>query len=80
MPATAEDKELKCEFTLTENKMPVTLRNKNEEDVDPGNTSLAITAYVTAHARIEIYRKMKEVEDASPGSTLFFDTDSIIYV
>jgi len=40
----------------------------------------SIAAFVTAYARLELYDKMDLIEANSPGSVLYHDTDSIIYI
>ncbi len=44
------------------------------------NYNLAIASYVTAYARLELYRLMTRIENLRPGSLLYFDTDSVQYV
>ena len=46
----------------------------------PGNTSVAIAAFVTSYARLKLYDEMEKIEESSPGSVLYMDTDSIIFV
>jgi hypothetical protein len=46
----------------------------------PGNTSVAIAAFVTSYARLKLYEKMERIEESNPGSVLYMDTDSIIFV
>ena len=45
----------------------------------PGNTSLAIAAFVTSYARIELMKVIDEIE-IIPGRLLYMDTDSVIYL
>jgi hypothetical protein len=46
----------------------------------PGNTSVALAAFVTSYARLKLYEEMERIEESSPGSVLYMDTDSIIFV
>ncbi|CAF1124654.1 unnamed protein product [Brachionus calyciflorus] len=39
-------------------------------------TSVVLAAFVTCHARLELYQELKKIDKR----VLFFDTDSIIYV
>jgi hypothetical protein len=45
-----------------------------------GNTAVALAGFVTSYARLKLYDEMEKIEDSSPGSVLYMDTDSIIFV
>ncbi len=52
-----------------------------EDDMaKPGNTAVALAAFVTSYARLKLYEEMEKIEHSSPGSVLYMDTDSIIFV
>ncbi|KAI1289248.1 hypothetical protein HDE_09034 [Halotydeus destructor] len=57
---------------------------KDEEGCDPGKTSIAIASFVTAYARLKLYDLMRKVEYELPSigrpRTLYYDTDSIIFI
>ncbi|KAI1289515.1 putative DNA polymerase [Halotydeus destructor] len=60
---------------------------RNEKDAKPGNTSIAIASFVTAYARLKLFDLMMAVEYKLPKHpslqrprTLYFDTDSIIFI
>ena len=68
-------------ITIELNSMLVNWKLKNEnDDTRQGNVNLAIAAFITSYARIELWRKINEVETESPGCVHYFDTDSIFYV
>jgi hypothetical protein len=46
----------------------------------PGNTSVAIAAFVTSYARLKLYDEIEKIEESRPGSVLYMDNDSIIFV
>jgi hypothetical protein len=46
----------------------------------PGNTSVAIASFVTSYARLKLYEEMEKIENDSPGSVIYHDTDSIVFV
>ncbi|KAI1308230.1 putative DNA polymerase [Halotydeus destructor] len=57
----------------------------DDADCSPGNTSIAIASFVTAYARLKLYDLIETVENDLPKlkyrpRTLYFDTDSIIYI
>jgi hypothetical protein len=51
-----------------------------DEMAKPGNTSVALAAFVTSYARLKLYEEMEKIEESSPGSVLYMDTDSIVFV
>jgi hypothetical protein len=40
----------------------------------PGNTSVALAAFVTSYARLKLYDEIEKIEASTPGSVLYFDT------
>ncbi|RWR98969.1 hypothetical protein B4U79_17082, partial [Dinothrombium tinctorium] len=53
--------------------------HKNENDAPQGKTNIAVSSYVTAYARLELYNLMEKIEKQRPGSVLYHDTDSVLY-
>jgi len=51
-----------------------------EEDCNPGNTNVAIASFVTAYARLHLFKYMEKILEFGRDRLLYFDTDSIIYV
>lgn len=49
------------------------------ETPSSGNTSPAIGAFVTAYARVHLYRVIREIECVRQGRVMYCDTDSIVY-
>jgi hypothetical protein len=59
----------------------VTIINyRDKTNTKVGNTSVAIAAFVTANARIKLYKLLDKLETLSAGCVLYFDTDSVIFV
>jgi hypothetical protein len=65
---------------VSEDLLLATWKMKDVEKSDSGMTSVAIASYVTAYARLKLYDLLEKVEKIRPGSLLYFDTDSVIYV
>ena len=65
---------------ILENLMLISYRHKDIKDCRVGNTSVAIASFVTAYARLMLYDEMERIEASTPGSVLYFDTDSIVFV
>jgi hypothetical protein len=55
-------------------------RYVEDQMAKPGNTSVALAAFVTTYARLKLYEEMEKIEESRPGSILYMDTDSIIFV
>jgi hypothetical protein len=50
---------------------------KKDEFAQPlANTNVVLAAYVTAHARLRLYKFLEELQDR----VLYFDTDSVFYI
>jgi len=62
------------------NDKTLLVNHKKTDDMmcRPGNTSVAIAAYVTSYARIKLYNLLDEIEQV-PGRILYMDTDSVIF-
>ena len=65
---------------VNEDLMLVTWQFVDDYKSKPKNYLASIAAFVTAYARLELYAKMDIIEANSPGSVLYHDTDSILYV
>ncbi len=65
---------------LIEDMLLINYKHKDIENARVGNTSVAIASFVTAYARIELYNELQKIEESSPESVLYFDTDSIVFV
>lgn len=55
-------------------------KQKDVEQCNPGNTSVAISSFVTAYARLHLYKWMEMVDTIGHDRLLYFDTDSIIFI
>ena len=76
--ACDDSKLIKGELMINDNCLLVNWENKNEEDCNNQNTSLAIASFVTSYARIELMKVIDEIE-IIPGRLLYMDTDSVIF-
>ena len=76
--ATDSEKIIKGELMVNEDCLLVNWEYKDDESAKNVNTSLAIASFVTSYARIELMKKIDEIE-IIPGRTLYMDTDSIIF-
>ena len=65
---------------VTDNTMLVTWSYKDVKQEKLSRYNVAIGAFVTAYARLELLKWMQRVELQRPGSLLYFDTDSIKYI
>ena len=72
--------EITGEFTPNADTIVVSYHLKDTEAADPGNTSVAIAAFVTSYARLHLYSFMERVDAIGHDRLLYFDTDSIIFV
>ena len=72
--------ELTGEFTPNRDTIVVSYQLKDDSTADPGNTSVAIAAFVTSYARLHLYKFMEQVDHIGHDRLLYFDTDSIIFV
>jgi len=69
--------EILGDLMVLEDLLIATYKYKNESNmIKPGKTSLAIAAFVTAHARIMLHNEIKKLHQAIPHSVLYCDTDS----
>ena len=64
---------------LIEELMLLSFKYKDPQDARVGHTAVAIAAFVTAYARLKLYDELERIETSSPGSVLYFDTDSIVF-
>ena len=55
-------------------------KQKDVNDSEPGNTSIAISSFVTMYARLQLYSFMEFIDDIGHYRLLYYDTDSVIYV
>ena len=74
------DKEILSDLMVNEDLMLLNWHFVEDYKSKPKNYLASIAAFVTAYARLELYDKMDLIEANSPGSLLYHDTDSIIYV
>ena len=72
--------ELTGEFSPNPDTIVVSYQLKDDEQADPGNTSVAIASFVTSYARLHLYKFMEQVDSIGHDRLLYFDTDSIIFV
>ena len=66
--------------TVSDDKILVCYKKINDEDCDPGNTSVAIAAFVTSYAREELRHWLEEATKVSPEPAYYCDTDSVMYM
>ncbi|XP_074604152.1 uncharacterized protein LOC141857561 [Brevipalpus obovatus] len=52
----------------------------DEDDEDFAVRNIAVAAFVTAYARVELYKLINRIESVREGRVLYFDTDSVIFV
>lgn len=71
--------EITGEFSPNDDTTIITWEWTDEEDARVTNYNIAVSSYVTAYARIELYKLMEEIEYIRPHSLLYHDTDSVIY-
>ena len=50
------------------------------EHLHPGKTNIAVASFVTAYARLELFRLITDIETVRQGRVLYFDTDSVVFV
>lgn len=72
--------EILNDTNVSEDKVLVSYKNKDLESCKVGNTSLVIAGFVTSYARLRLWHLINKIETRTPGSVLYFDTDSVIYV
>ena len=65
---------------LINDMIQFTFKKKNNELSSPGNTSVAVAAFVTAWARLKLYEELDKIETSNPGSVVYYDTDSIVFL
>jgi hypothetical protein len=53
----------------------ITYRLKDTEDIRPGNISIILASFVTAHAKLKLFELLEQLG----RRVLYFDTDSVIY-
>ena len=47
---------------------------------NPGKTNIAVASFVTAYARLELFRLIERIESVREGRVLYFDTDSVVFI
>jgi hypothetical protein len=77
--ACNEDIEITGELMVNDDVMLVTYKYAKDEKATVLNYNVAIASYVTAYARLELYRVIEQLEKIREHSVLYFDTDSVIY-
>jgi len=75
-----EKLEILSEFFIDEESMMISYKCKDDSDAEQGNTSVAIAAFVTCCARLQLYSLMEKIESLGSSRLLYCDTDSVIYV
>ena len=78
--ATDADKIITGLISVGYNKLFVSWKLSNEEDAKQGNVNVAIAAFVTSYARLELWQQLDIVERRCGGTVCYFDTDSVIYI
>jgi len=68
------------DIMVTDDVVMVTWRHKDNTDSRQGNVSIAIASFVTAYARLELYKLMNRIETQTPKRILYHDTDSVLYI
>ena len=46
----------------------------------PGKTNIAVASFITAYARLELFRLIERIESVREGRVLYFDTDSVVFI
>ena len=59
---------------LSNNNVMITHKFRDDRDAGPGNTSSAVAAMVTCHARIKLYHLMQQVESVRRDRVIYADT------
>ena len=75
-----ERKEMKGELMINDDTLLVNWKFSDETNCNLSDNNLAVASFVTAYARIELYRLLDKIENIRPGSVFYFDTDSVIFV
>ncbi|MDI9312371.1 MAG: DNA polymerase, partial [Limnohabitans sp.] len=68
------------EYMPNDSTIILSYKFKDDNDADLGNTSIAISSFVTAYARLELYKIMEKINNIGEDRLLYFDTDSVIFV
>ena len=50
------------------------------DKISPGKTNIAVASFVTAYARLELFRLIQRIESHRQGRVLYFDTDSVVFI
>lgn len=72
------NKVIKGELMVNDNCLLINWEYVNDDFVENKNTAIAISSFVTSYARIELHRKMEEI-DKERNRLLYVDTDSMIF-
>lgn len=68
------------ELMVNEDTLIMSYKHKNDETSKVGDTSLAISSFVTSWARLKLYEVIDEIQSKEPyNEVLYFDTDSVIF-
>jgi hypothetical protein len=70
-----EKLDIKDDIALSPEAALITYKLKDTEDIKPGNTSIILASFVTAHARLKLFELLEQLG----RRVLYFDTDSVIY-
>lgn len=73
--------EVQAEFNPTDQTTLLQYKYaSDEDDEDFAVRNIAVAAFVTAYARVELHKLMHKIESVREGRVLYFDTDSVIFV
>jgi len=72
-------KSIKGEYMVNDDTMILTWQYKNDDMARARKYNLTVASFVTAYARIKLYRLMDKIEEIRPYSLLYHDTDSVLY-
>lgn len=64
---------------VSEDKVLISYKMASEANCYEGKANVAIAAFVTSYARLELFRLIDKIESNHSGSVQYFDTDSVIY-
>jgi hypothetical protein len=67
-------------INVDDDTMLITWEYKDDAMAKQSNTNIAVAAFVTAYARLELYKLMERIEEQSPRSLLYHDTDSVLHL
>ena len=65
---------------MIEDMLLMNYRLVSDEMANPRNTCVAVASFVTSWARLKLFDEITKIHSSNPGSVLYFDTDSVIFI